>query len=129
MQGVLAPMHFRIFLLPIGYLETIIKYTKLFVLFECEVLMFLESINQGYSRTWCQGEHLNPNLSNRMLQKIASWRDSWFTLLTKYCYMIKLWRMRWAGHVARMGGKGSAYRFSVQKPEGRNHFEYLSTEK
>ena len=53
MQGVLAPIHFRNFLLPIGYLETNIKYTKLFVLFECEVLMFLESINQGYSRTWC----------------------------------------------------------------------------
>jgi hypothetical protein len=27
-QGMLAPMHFRIFLLLIGYLETTVKYTK-----------------------------------------------------------------------------------------------------
>jgi len=71
MQGMLAPMHFRTFLLPISYLETNSKYTKLFLLFDCEVLTFLESINQGYSRIWCQEEHLNPNGSNRTLQKIA----------------------------------------------------------
>jgi hypothetical protein len=28
-------------------------------------------------------------------------------------------RMRWAGHVARMGGKRNAYRLLVGKPEGR----------
>jgi hypothetical protein len=27
--------------------------------------------------------------------------------------------MRWAGHVARMGGKRNAYRILVGKPEGR----------
>jgi hypothetical protein len=30
-------------------------------------------------------------------------------------------RMRWAGHVARMGEKRYAYRLSVGKPEGKNH--------
>jgi hypothetical protein len=30
-------------------------------------------------------------------------------------------RMRWAGHVARMGEKRNAYRLLVEKPEGRNH--------
>jgi hypothetical protein len=29
------------------------------------------------------------------------------------------WRMRWAGHVARMGAKRSTYRLLVRKPEGK----------
>jgi hypothetical protein len=34
--------------------------------------------------------------------------------------MMKLRRMRWAGHVARMGGeKRIAYRILVGKPEGK----------
>jgi hypothetical protein len=33
--------------------------------------------------------------------------------------MIKTRRMRWTGHVARMGEKRSAYRLFVGKPEGR----------
>jgi hypothetical protein len=32
--------------------------------------------------------------------------------------IIKLRRMRWAGHVARMGEKRNAYRLLVRKPEG-----------
>jgi hypothetical protein len=28
-------------------------------------------------------------------------------------------RMRWAGHVARMGKKRNAYRILVRKPEGK----------
>jgi hypothetical protein len=31
--------------------------------------------------------------------------------------MMKSWRMRWAGHVARMGKKRYAYRLLVEKPE------------
>jgi hypothetical protein len=33
--------------------------------------------------------------------------------------MIKSRRMRWTGHVARMGEKRNAYRILVGKPEGR----------
>jgi hypothetical protein len=33
--------------------------------------------------------------------------------------MIKSSRMRWAGHVARMGEKRNAYRILVGKPEGK----------
>jgi hypothetical protein len=33
--------------------------------------------------------------------------------------LIKSGRMRWAGHVARMGEKRNAYRLLVGKPEGR----------
>jgi hypothetical protein len=33
--------------------------------------------------------------------------------------MIKPWRMRWAGHVARMDEKRNAYRILVGKPEGK----------
>jgi len=30
-------------------------------------------------------------------------------------------RMRWAGHVARMGERRGVYRILVGKPEGKNH--------
>jgi hypothetical protein len=33
--------------------------------------------------------------------------------------VIKSRRMRWAGHVARMGAKRNAYRILVGKPEGK----------
>jgi hypothetical protein len=33
--------------------------------------------------------------------------------------IIKSWRMRWAGNVARMGQKRNVYRLSVGKPEGK----------
>jgi hypothetical protein len=33
--------------------------------------------------------------------------------------IMKARRIRWAGHVARMGEKGNAYRLLVEKPEGR----------
>jgi hypothetical protein len=33
--------------------------------------------------------------------------------------IIKSRRMRWAGHVARMGVKRNAYRLLVRKPEGK----------
>jgi hypothetical protein len=32
--------------------------------------------------------------------------------------MIQTRRMRWTGHVARLGGEGNAYRILVGKPEG-----------
>jgi hypothetical protein len=32
--------------------------------------------------------------------------------------MIKSWRIRWTGHVARMGATRNAYRILVGKPEG-----------
>jgi hypothetical protein len=35
--------------------------------------------------------------------------------------IIKSWRMRWVGHVARMGEKRNAYRLLVEKAEGKNH--------
>jgi hypothetical protein len=35
------------------------------------------------------------------------------------CTMIKSRRMKWAGHVARMGEKRNAYGIVVGKPEGK----------
>jgi hypothetical protein len=35
--------------------------------------------------------------------------------------IIKSRRMRWAGHVARMGEKRKVYKLLVGKPEGKNH--------
>jgi hypothetical protein len=37
--------------------------------------------------------------------------------------MIKSRRMKWAGHVARMGETRNAYRILVGKPEGKNPLE------
>jgi hypothetical protein len=37
--------------------------------------------------------------------------------------VIKSRRMRWAGHVARMGEKRSAYKMLVGRPEGRRPLE------
>jgi hypothetical protein len=37
--------------------------------------------------------------------------------------IIKARRMRWAGHVARMGEKRNMYRLLVGKSEGKNHYE------
>jgi hypothetical protein len=39
--------------------------------------------------------------------------------------MIKSRRVRWAGHVARMGEKRNAYRILVGKPEGKKPLKYL----
>jgi hypothetical protein len=36
---------------------------------------------------------------------------------------IKSRRMRWAGHVARMGGGRNVYRVFVGKPEGKDHLK------
>jgi hypothetical protein len=37
--------------------------------------------------------------------------------------MIKSRRMKWAGHVARIGAKRNAYRILVGKPEGKSLLE------
>jgi hypothetical protein len=36
--------------------------------------------------------------------------------------VVKLRRMRWAGHVARMGEERGAHRVLVGKPEGKSHW-------
>jgi len=40
-------------------------------------------------------------------------------MLTQYVRVIKLRRMRWAGHVARMGEERGMYRVLVGKPKGK----------
>jgi hypothetical protein len=35
--------------------------------------------------------------------------------------IIKPRKMRWSGHVARLGEKRNAYRLLVGKPDGKNH--------
>jgi len=42
--------------------------------------------------------------------------------------VIKSRRMRWAGHVARMGEERVVYRVLVGKPEGRNHWGDLGVD-
>jgi hypothetical protein len=42
--------------------------------------------------------------------------------------MIKARRMRWAGHVARMGEVRGAYNILVGRPEGGDHWEDLGVD-
>ena len=42
--------------------------------------------------------------------------------------VIKSRRMRWAGHVARMGEERGAFRVLVGKPEGKDHWGDLGVE-
>ena len=42
--------------------------------------------------------------------------------------VIKSRRMRWAGHVARMGEERGAYRVLVGKSEGKNHWGDLDVD-
>ena len=41
--------------------------------------------------------------------------------------VIKSRRMRWAGHVARIGERSGAYRVLVGQPERKNYLEDLRT--
>ena len=42
--------------------------------------------------------------------------------------VMKWRRMRWAGHVARMGEERGVYRVLVGKPKGKNHWEDLGVD-
>ena len=42
--------------------------------------------------------------------------------------VIKSRRMKWAGHVARMGEERGAYRVLVEKQEGKNHWGDLGVD-
>jgi hypothetical protein len=79
-------------------------------------------------------EHRLMVFEKRMLRKIfgpkrdevtGGWRKLHNEELQNlYCLpskirMIKSMRMRWAGHVARMGEKRNAYRILVRKPKGK----------
>jgi hypothetical protein len=79
-------------------------------------------------------EHILRVFGNRVLRRIfGPKRDEetveWRKLLNKELHdlysspsiirIIKSWRMRWAGHVARMREKMHSYRLLVGKPEGK----------
>jgi len=52
-----------------------------------------------------------------------------FTVLFKaFVWVIKSRRIRWAGHVARMGEESGVYRVLVGKPEGKNHWGDLGVD-
>jgi len=45
--------------------------------------------------------------------------DCTFIIINLYLVLIKSRRMRWAGHVARVGKRRGVYRVLVGKPEGK----------
>jgi hypothetical protein len=86
-------------------------------------------------KTWpliLRKEHRQRVFENRVLRRIVGpkrdevtgdWRklhyEELHNLYSSPNIMIKSRRMRWAGHVARMGKKRNAYRLLVGKPEGK----------
>jgi hypothetical protein len=46
----------------------------------------------------------------------------------KISRVIKSRKIRWAGHVARMGDRRGAYRVLVGRPEGKSHLEDLGVD-
>jgi hypothetical protein len=50
------------------------------------------------------------------MEKAAQWGASYFVIITRYYRQIKSRRMRWAGHVARMGEGRNVYRALLGKP-------------
>jgi hypothetical protein len=75
-------------------------------------------------------EHRLRVFENRVLRRIfgpkrdevtGEWRKQHIGDLYSSPRIIKSRRMRWEGHVARMGEKRNAYRLLVGKPEGKNH--------
>jgi hypothetical protein len=84
-------------------------------------------------------EHRPRDFENRMLRRIpgpkrkedVTWRklhkDELHSLKSSrnIVRVIKSRRMRWAGHVARMGEGRGVYRVLVGRPEGKNHWEDL----
>jgi hypothetical protein len=73
-------------------------------------------------------EHRLRVFENRVLRRIFGLKrdevtGEWRKLHNEELSIIRIIksRMRWAGHVARMGKKRNAYRLLVGKPEGKNH--------
>jgi hypothetical protein len=65
-------------------------------------------------------EHRLRMFENKMLRRIyGPKRDEVTGGWRKLHNGVKSRRMRWAGHVARMGEKRNAYRILVEKPEGK----------
>jgi hypothetical protein len=100
--------------------------------------MILLEVLRG-CETWSltlREEHRLRVFENRMLRRIfgskrdevmGGWRKPHneelrgLYSLPSIIRMIKLRRIRWAGHVAQMGEKRNVYRLLVGKPEGRDH--------
>jgi hypothetical protein len=95
-------------------------YSKFWNIMKVPALNTFVLIKEGANNTFCisvaQQEELHLNDLGRALHNEE--------LHNLYCSpsiirIIKSRRMRWAGHVARMGAKRNAYRILVGRPEGK----------
>ena len=80
-----------------------------------------------YSAGWSasrSGHFITPRKSPPVLTSVRSWsgrfdEDKNLYRSPNIIRVMKLRRMRWAGHVVRMGGRRGAYWVSMGKPEGK----------
>jgi hypothetical protein len=92
----------------------------------CYFVSDLKGRTWGYLRTGCRGECLN-----RKNEVTGGWRklhnEELHSLYSSpsIIRMIKSRKVRWAGHVARMGAKRNVFRILVGKPERKRPLEGL----
>jgi hypothetical protein len=124
-MGMLAATQLRSFCLPVCYVKmSRLKYTKQFYFLLCM------GMKPGLSRE----EHRLKVFHNRVLRKIfgSKWDELTRDLRKLHneeisslysspniIKMIKSRRMRWAGHVARMGHVRNVCKILVGKPDGK----------
>jgi hypothetical protein len=53
------------------------------------------------------------------MEEVAQLGASYFVHIPKYYYADQIRRMRWAGHVARVGEERKVYRVFMAQPEGK----------
>ena len=78
--------------------------------------------HRGWGCSWiaCWGGYLRlgGGGSDRVMEKIIWWQDSWFVQLSKFCLWNEVKKKRWDGIKEERTGFGSEY---LKK---RDHFEY-----
>jgi hypothetical protein len=72
------------------------------------------------SRHQNAGQNLDIEMANRSFENVSQLKYLGTSVTNpNVIRKIKSRRLRWAGHVARMGEKRNAYKLLVGKPEGR----------
>jgi hypothetical protein len=123
----LAIIQSKIFCLPVSY-----KKNLKIIIYRTVILPVLLYGCETWSLT-LREEHRLRVFENRELRKIfgpkreedGSWRELHNDELHNLYSSLNIVRVRWTGHVVRMGERRAVYRVLVGRPEGKNHWEDL----
>jgi hypothetical protein len=88
------------------------------ILYRCDKYLQSEEWHFGlHVMTHCCSIFIQSCNTSKSFRKILQYQISYKSIILFSSSFIR--RMRWAGHVARMGEKRNAYRILVGKPEGK----------